>query len=554
MKRLWAVSKLVPVTLCLFASAAWAVDVRDDTIGDALDPAGLARSAQCQPTDSREATCADDLRGSDRTLASDDACDFGPDGLSARGAHPPDATTTCWDRIVAKIFEDTPLVYPDTQAAYLMKHVPLRTDVAYKLTFTLPYATYSSFTTYQDTKPFAYIKESDYILTPVNGVTPANPYQPGNAVMTPRGQRQIELYVTPDYEAAVAQDVKNILGIGTTATANVIFGRVYYPNRNNPDTGRRFVASSTYDRLGYTLPPRIQCVRPDSLTTPTRCPRFRPLASLPLIDFNVGRPAPPQPPANCPNRMRWDLPQLKYVHWGGPGELTNTGQAPPDPETTCSSYLMSMLFEPENRAVLTYIQSPPTFFDVSALRRRSRFPDPAPDVRYAGIQNYGTEGSDVRYNQQSRSVEEIKTWPDNRPGQSWIFLHYTRPIDPTDRATIIAWGNRQNINVNQLAIWTEHSPHPPFLIYRIKEASSSFAQTDGYFPDSVPCFSAAQGVWTDSPISNAADGTNMGPHVPITVTCTINPGQLTPADLDACLRTLLATNPDWGPNGANCTP
>jgi hypothetical protein len=116
------------------------------------------------------------------------------------------------------------------------------------------------------------------------------------------------------------------------------------------------------------------------------------------------------------------------------------------------------------------------------------------------------------------------------------------------------WGNRHNINVNQLAIWSQDSPHPPFLMYRIKEASAAFAQTSGYFPNSVPCFSAADGVWTNSPISNAADGTTMGSHVPITITCDVHPGQLTEADLDRCLHTLIATNPEWGPDGANCTP
>ena len=149
---------------------------------------------------------------------------------------------------------------------------------------------------------------------------------------------------------------------------------------------------------------------------------------------------------------------------------------------------------------------------------------------------------------------EIITWPDNisqQPGQEWIFLHYARSIEQADEATIKSWAAANNINEQQLAIYKEGDEHPPFLIYRNKETSDAFKDSTGYIRESVPCFSSADGIWKNSPISYAADGSNMGSYVPITITCDIvNPGNLTDQDLDDCLATLLSTDPDW----ANCTP
>src|SRR5262245_35516782 len=61
-----------------------------------------------------------------------------------------------WTVYKAVNYETDPEVYPDTQAAYLSKEIIVPTEacaaelnkVAFKLTFNLPYGTYSSLTTY----------------------------------------------------------------------------------------------------------------------------------------------------------------------------------------------------------------------------------------------------------------------------------------------------------------------------------------------------------------------------------------------------------------------
>jgi len=457
----------------------------------------------------------------------------------------PILSRTEWDILIAEDIEAIPLIYPDTQAAYLYKAVPSSPDVAYRVEFTLPYATYSSTTIYQDTKPISALRDAQYILSTGD----SNPYQPGNRIMTSRDQREVVLFVTPDFDSAVAQGVDNPIAMGPPGGDNLIFQRVYYANRKSPEESRRFFSSLDFDRWGYTLPRLIHCVDPQRLGTLVRCPIFNPFSEITALNFNIGRSPPPAPPGSCPNRLRWDRPQLAAVHWAGPGGLDNTGKNPPDVQTSCTGYLLTMVFEPVNMIVMTRIQTPPTFFDVSTLDDTTTLPDPAPDTRYIGIQNYGTTGSDVRYNQQSRSVGEIITYPDNLgqgKGEEWIFLHYVRPIASSDQDTIIAWAAGQNINQQQMAIFKKFDMHPPFMIYRNKETSEAFKQSQGFVRNSVPCFSAADGKYEDSPISNAADGTNLGTFVPITITCEItDPGNLTGQDLDDCFKTLMDTDPDW---------
>jgi len=120
----------------------------------------------------------------------------------------PESITT-WDILVAEVIEEIPLIYPDTQAAYLLKDVPPDPNVAYRVEFTLPYATYSSTTIYENTKPIAALRDAQYGMW-TGGL---NPYQPGNKIMTNREERKVVVYVTPDFDAAVAQGVENPIAI-----------------------------------------------------------------------------------------------------------------------------------------------------------------------------------------------------------------------------------------------------------------------------------------------------------------------------------------------------
>jgi len=151
-----------------------------------------------------------------------------------------------WSWLICPIREDVSLIYPDTQACYLGKDIDARNDIAYRIDFDLPYATYSSTTVYADNKPFAYLRESEYVVRDDRGRQVPNPYQPGNLVLTPRMQRKITMFVTPDYHACVSQGKDNCIATNSNAAfaqRNMIFQRVYYPNRTDPETGQPFSAA-----------------------------------------------------------------------------------------------------------------------------------------------------------------------------------------------------------------------------------------------------------------------------------------------------------------------
>jgi hypothetical protein len=551
----------------------------------------IADGEVCDGDNLGDQTCETQGFGLGGTLACAPGC-MSFDTSGCRGAGSGLTSDALWSVLVCEIFEDIPNIYPDTQTCYLLKEIEARTDVAYKIEMDLPWTTYSSTATYEDTKPVAWLKDSEYIVRDVNGNQVPNPYQPGNVVNTPRTQRKVTIHATPDYDGCIAQGKDNCILINSNPQfpRNLIFQRVYYPNRRDPETDEAFRAEVDYDRMGYTRPGKITCVMPSALDLKRPCPRFPVLSDLPFLNLNIGRTPTPdlvkQHP-ECPNRQAWYRPQLFWTHWAGPGALGPGGPAP-DPATTCTGYLLTLLYplavdqhtgeartEPTHMVFITYIRTPPTFFDVSRLTAESTLPDPAPDVRYIGIQNYGTEFADVRYNEQSAAVNEIPTWPDNKGqgnGEGWVFLHFSRPALHSDESTIRNWARINNVKAQQLAIYDPTKDrHPPFLIYRNKETSPAFQETSAYIRSSVPCYS-----WTDpddptgpkrpidgAPLTNAAsatyaDGTSimMGTSVPVTVACEYTPGQLTEDQLSDCLWKTVMTNPSWyNPDGSlTCDP
>lgn len=445
----------------------------------------------------------------------------------------------------------------------------------------LPYTTYSATTTYRDTKPVASIKDSQYIVRDDNGNAVPNPYIPGNVANTPRSERNVTIHVTPDYDSCVAQGVDNCILTNSNPQfpRNLIFQRVYYPNRRDPETDRPFIAALDYDRMGYTRPGKITCVEPNALHQERSCPRFPIFQDLPLINVNLGRvpfPNLQEQHNECPYRTRWDRPQAFWTHWAGAGPLGPEGP-PPDVSLSCTGYLLSFLYPlaqeqvsgsyqdrevPANMVFMTFIQDPPTFFDVSQLAAGDGVPDnPEPDTRYMGIQNYGTEFSDVRYNEQSASVNENPTFPDNLgqgTGESLVFLHYARPLaNMNDETTIRNWGRIHNVRVQQLALYQppgSDNPdrHAPFLIYRQKETSEAFKNSGHYVRAEVPCYTwtdpsdplGPKRPITDSPLDNAADEIYIGSAVPVTVGCEFTP-PITDADLNECLQRVLNTDQSW---------
>jgi hypothetical protein len=515
-------------------------------------------------------------------------------GLLAMNSAQAASSQTRWSNLVCVTREDIPRTFPDTQACYLSKEIEARSDVAYKVDFDLPYATYTSTTTYADDKVFAYITDSQYVVRDSSGVRVPNPYQPGNVVMTPRSQRKVTLYVTPNYTNCVnVQHKGNCLATNSSPTfapRNLIFQRVYYANRTDPETGDAFNADDKYDRLGYTDPGAITCVNPLSLDQAVDCPNFPLFRDLPNLDLDLGHSTPPRLQAShpeCPHRQRWDRPQSFWTHWAGPGaSVMPSGDGAPNVATSCTGYLVSVVYdllinasgnrrtEPANLVVMTYIRTPPTFFDVITLKSGTSMPDP--DIRYVGIQNYGAAGSDVVYNEQSRAVGEIPVFTQGKGAnatKSWVFVHYSRPVLDKDAKTIRRWGEKNRVSVQQLAYFDPAlniEVTPPFMIYRQKEPSAAYQSSPGSVTGSVPCYpwqpDPPNGPTQDllnSPLQNASSATMsdgvtimQDGFTPITITCEYTPGDLKQKDLDTCLGKLLATNPSWfKPDGrTTCDP
>ena len=75
-----------------------------------------------------------------------------------------DRTRTFWDILVCEVIEEIPLIYPDTNTCYLIKIAPPQRNTAFRVDLTVPYATFSSTVTYEDTKPVAQLRASNYVI------------------------------------------------------------------------------------------------------------------------------------------------------------------------------------------------------------------------------------------------------------------------------------------------------------------------------------------------------------------------------------------------------
>jgi hypothetical protein len=222
--------------------------------------------------------------------------------------------------------------------------------------------------------------------------------------------------------------------------------------------------------------------------------------------------------------------------------------------------------------VLTYIETPPSFLNVESLKPSTKTPNPPPDVRYAGIQNYGEYFSDVHYNEQSAAVGEIPIFTQgerHRRRDSWVFLHFSRPVDREDEKVIRKWGAKNDVKVQQLAILDPAlavEKVAPLLIYRQKEPSETFRNSPGSITGAVPCYpwmetrGGPTQDWVDSPLQNTASATQpdgetpeQNGFVPVSITCEYEPGKLDQQFLDNCLEKVLATNPSWFDSNGNTT-
>ncbi|MEM9292902.1 MAG: hypothetical protein AAGD01_14565 [Acidobacteriota bacterium] len=443
----------------------------------------------------------------------------GPESSAPEPVDGDDSSICSWTADFAFNEESLPFFF-DLNASYLYLFAPINENVAYKIEGEMPYAAYTSYTTYQDNYPYASLSDSSYVMDEGS----ENPFITGNLIQgTPRNYT---IYVTPDYDSAVNQGKSNALALPNEQDGElppIIMMRSYYPERSNPTTGADFNSSSSYDRRGYVDQPTITAVLPDNLDTTTSCPDTSGIDPVkPELDLGD---LPPEPDEG---RLRWDRPPLNIVRWAGAGGISADGTEAPDPDSTCTGYLLSAVYEQDKMAITT-ITTIPTIFDNVDINEDSTFPSD-PEVRYFSVASYGSEL--LSYPDQVVAGVDIVTVSDA------FVVQYPASFTSTDVATVQAWASANLFATIPMSGYrTGEDFVPPVFIYRNKEVKSGFA---GSIRSDVPCYSKDDGNWGNSPASNAASTSNMGNYAPISLVCESVESPVSEEQLEVCLEDLLA--------------